>query len=372
MPILTDGTVTLRPHGPDDIDDMVIQGRDPQMQRWTNVPSPYHRTDAEDFLRSCQQGWVDGDSLSWAIEVDARFAGTIGLRMMNRYTASVGFSLAPWARGHGFTSRALRLVLPWGFDRLDLQVIRWGALIGNWASRKIAWRAGFRFEGLARSLLLQRGEPADLWTGSLAVGDPGKPETAWYTPPALNDGHIRLRTHRAQDRLCMAEAARDPMTQAWLPHLPADYTVQDARMHLEEIAELQARGRGMSWAVTAIGKDVMIGEISLHITQRTDSGELGYWTHPTARGAGVAGRAVRLVARYALRPQSLGGLGLRRLVIQTAERNIASVRVAIRAGFRLVGTNRAAEVLRDGTVTGLHCFDLIAGEEPAPDPPEGR
>jgi RimJ/RimL family protein N-acetyltransferase len=371
-PILTDGTVTLRAHDSEDLDDMVVQGQDPRMRRWTNVPSPYRRQDAEGFLRICHQGWIDGNPLNWAIEVDSRFAGTIGFRMMNPFTAGVGYSLAPWARGHGFTSRALRLILPWGFDRLDLRVIRWGALVGNWASRKIAWRAGFRIEGRSPGLMLQRGEPVDLWTGSLTAGDPGKPETAWYVPPTIDDGHIRLRSHRPQDRLRMTEAARDPVTQTWLPKLPTDYTLRDAQHHLDEIAEKQARGQGMFWAVTEIGSDAMIAEISLYIAQRAGSGELGYWTHPTARGAGATGRAVRLAARYALRPDSSGGLGLRRLVIRAAERNTASIRVALRAGFRLVGTDRAAEVLRDGTVTGLHRFDLLAGEEPAPDPPEGR
>ena len=40
-PTLTDGVVTLRAHRPADVDDVLAQGRDPVMQRWTTVPVPY-------------------------------------------------------------------------------------------------------------------------------------------------------------------------------------------------------------------------------------------------------------------------------------------------------------------------------------------
>jgi RimJ/RimL family protein N-acetyltransferase len=365
VPVLTDGIVTLRAHDPMDVDDMIAQGRDPQTRRWTNVPSPYHRPDAEEFVRSCLRGWVDGDPLSWAIEVEARFAGTVRIRIHDHREASVGYGLAPWARGRGLTVRALRLVLPWAFHTLDLPAIRWTAIVGNWGSRRVAWRTGFQFEGRLRAMLCAHGERVDAWTGSLGADDPLKPGSPWYIPPTLDDGRIRLRAHAAQDRLRMTETARDAVTQAWLPNLPVGYTMRDAQEHLEEIAESQARGQGVFWAVTAVDDDTMVGEISLYIAHQAGSAEIGYWTHPASRSEGVAGRAVRLVADYALRPAGSGGLGLRRLVIRAAERNTASIRVALRAGFRLVGTDRAAEVLRDGTVTGLRRFDLIAGDRRA-------
>ena len=72
--------------------------------------------------------------------------------------------------------------------------------------------------------------------------------------------------------------------------------------------------------------------------------------------------AVRLVSRHALAPAADGGLGLERLVLQAAEGNAASQRVAQKAGFTRVGTDRRAERLRDGTRMDFARCDLLAEE----------
>ena len=46
----------------------------------------------------------------------------------------------------------------------------------------------------------------------------------------------------------------------------------------------------------------------------------------------------------------------------TGEGNLPSQGVARAAGFRLTGTDRRAHLLRDGTVTDLLRFDLLADE----------
>ena len=86
--------------------------------------------------------------------------------------AEVGFGLAPWARGRGLMTRALRLALAWGFEVAGLEVVYWRAQVGNWASRRVAGRCGFRMEGTVRGLLEQRGERRDGWIGSLRRGEP--------------------------------------------------------------------------------------------------------------------------------------------------------------------------------------------------------
>ena len=58
----------------------------------------------------------------------------------------------PWARGRGVMERALRLLLEWGFAERDLQTVIWLARRGNWASRRLAWRLGFSFDGHAARL----------------------------------------------------------------------------------------------------------------------------------------------------------------------------------------------------------------------------
>jgi RimJ/RimL family protein N-acetyltransferase len=86
--------------------------------------------------------------------------------------------------------------------------------------------------------------------------------------------------------------------------------------------------------------------------------EVGYWMHPDARGKGLMTAAVRRAVRYAF-----DELGCRRLFLRAAAGNAASQHVARQAGFRHVGTDRAADVRRDGTFEDLLVFDLLATDQ---------
>jgi len=145
---------------------------------------PYSESDAQDFLKRVAEGWR-GHVAGFAIEYEGRFAGTVDLRFDGIGGAEVGFGLALWARGTGVVTRALRLVLAWGFGLPGIEVMYWRAQVGNWASRRVAGRCGFRMDGTVRGLLEQRGERRDGWIGSLRRGESmtGQPDG----PPAQGD-----------------------------------------------------------------------------------------------------------------------------------------------------------------------------------------
>ena len=152
------------------------------MQRWTTVPVPYCEADAQEFLARVAEGWRKGTVLTFAIEYQRRFAGSLDLRLDGLGAADVGFGLGPWARGSCVMTRALRLALTWAFSELDLKVVRWKAYVGNWDSRRVATRCGFHVDGAVSGLLEQRGHRRDGWIGSVRRGEPltGQPDT----PPA--------------------------------------------------------------------------------------------------------------------------------------------------------------------------------------------
>jgi RimJ/RimL family protein N-acetyltransferase len=363
-PTLLGDDVTLRAHRSEDAADVVAQCRDPQTQRWTTVPVPYGSHDAHQWLSSRQTAWESGREYTFAIETEGRFAGSLTLRPDGLHGMRVSYGLAPWARGKGVTRRAVVTSLTWAFDVLDVETALWTAVAGNWAGRRVAWSVGFRLEGTVRGMLEQRGIRLDAWVGSLRRGDALAPVHPWFDPPVLTGRGVRLRGHSTNDVPAMVQACNDPLTQYWLAQLPRPYVREDARAHLEEIAEEQSAGRALFWALTDAATDTLIGEIGMWGMARGEarSAELGYWTHPAARGRGLMTEGVRLAARYALLPRAHGGLGLARLVIRAAEGNLPSQRVATAAGFRLAGRDRQAELLRDGTVQDLVRYDVLAGE----------
>ncbi|HEX6873371.1 MAG TPA: GNAT family N-acetyltransferase [Micromonosporaceae bacterium] len=161
--------IGLRAPGEQDLDAIIAACRDPEAVRWTSVPDPYQPEDAFFFVHEYAPAcWLRGDAAVFAVVTAAdAYLGSMDLRLTSTHTGDVGFLIAPWARGQGYASAALRALCQWGFDALGLHRIEWRAYVGNEASRRVAERAGFTMEGLARAGCVQRGEDRDAWTGSV-------------------------------------------------------------------------------------------------------------------------------------------------------------------------------------------------------------
>lgn len=186
---LRDDVVTLAPPTSGDVDDITLACQDPEVSAWVTVPRPYRRADAEGFLvHVVGPGWASGRELVWAIhdagadgELPGRLLGMIGLHGVEDGSAELGYWVAPWARGRGVVGRAVGLVLDHAFAMpgLDLQRVSWHAYVGNWPSRRVAWRAGFRVEGTVRLEGVQRGVRRDTWVATLLRDDPRTPVEPW-------------------------------------------------------------------------------------------------------------------------------------------------------------------------------------------------
>jgi RimJ/RimL family protein N-acetyltransferase len=64
--------------------------------------------------------------------------------------------LARDARGHGYISRAVRVLVRWAFDELGLARLELTTDPENTASQRVAERCGFQKEGYLRSHMLIR------------------------------------------------------------------------------------------------------------------------------------------------------------------------------------------------------------------------
>ena len=100
----------------------------------------------------------------------------------------------------------------------------------------------------------------------------------------------------------------------------------------------QLRGGELAELAIADAKtDVFLGSIMLHgFRWWASQAEIGYWVLPEARGRGVAARAVRLLAGWALEE-----LGLTRIEAYVPVDNEPSLRSIERAGFTQEGVARA-------------------------------
>ena len=145
--------------------------------------------------------------------------------------------------------------------------------------------------------------------------------------PELHDEELALRPWNEDDVPALVRACSDQLTQRYTS-VPSPYTPEDARLFV-------AAGRSdnaLPLAVVDAGdRPAVLGAVGLHaVDLERGRAEIGYWTAPWARGAGVATRALGLLAGWAIDP---AGLGLLRVELYAEPDNDASARVAQRAGF---------------------------------------
>lgn len=181
IPVLAGATVTLRPHTPDDLGPIVERCEDPESIRWTTVPSPYTEVMAREYLETIMA--PSPEQISWAIEKDGAYAGTIDLRAWTREpghsSGNIGFVTHPRARGQGVMTEAVGLVADHAFGELGWELVAWQANVGNYASYKAAWRNGFPLPLVVPALLNHRGVMVDGWHSVLEPGMRREPDTPW-------------------------------------------------------------------------------------------------------------------------------------------------------------------------------------------------
>lgn len=165
-----------------DIDVITRICQDPDILKWTTVPSPYSRADAEFFLgQIVGPGWESGSALTWAIRLNGELIGMISLTSLDESMYELGYWMDRGVRGQGLMAEAVRRVADYGFeaDGLNLGRIEWHAYVGNFGSASVARRSGFTYEGLLRMEGLQRGERHDSWVAGLLPDDDRTEKPGW-------------------------------------------------------------------------------------------------------------------------------------------------------------------------------------------------
>jgi RimJ/RimL family protein N-acetyltransferase len=146
--------------------------------------------------------------------------------------------------------------------------------------------------------------------------------------PELADDAIRLRPPTAADVGAIAAACQDPDIQHFT-FVPVPYAEEDARAWVAAAPAVRGAGTALNLLAVDRADDTVLGAVGLLRPDRdARSVEIGYWVAPDARGRGVATRAVRLLA-----PWALDTLRLARVALDVDVPNAASRAVARRAGF---------------------------------------
>jgi RimJ/RimL family protein N-acetyltransferase len=163
--------------------------------------------------------------------------------------------------------------------------------------------------------------------------------------PELADDAIRLRAPAGADVPAITEACQDPDIQHFT-FVPVPYREQDGRDWVDGAAVRAAAGEALSLVIADVEDHAqLLGTVGLlrpDWAQRTI--EIGYWVAPWARGRGLAVRAVKLLA-----PWAMCTLDLARVGCDVDVDNAASRQVAQRAGLVAEDTPSAPIILKGRT-----------------------
>jgi RimJ/RimL family protein N-acetyltransferase len=172
---ISDESIRLRLRADTDTPAVIEACQDPEVVRWTRVPEDYDERAAEEWVAESNRQRDRGEGLHLVIADAAtdRFLGSVGIHRINREEGrcDIGYFLAPWARGRGVMTEAVRLLSGWIFETLPVERIEITIEPHNGASRAVAERAGYELEGVLRSHTMIKGTRRDMAIYSLLRGE---------------------------------------------------------------------------------------------------------------------------------------------------------------------------------------------------------
>jgi ribosomal-protein-alanine N-acetyltransferase len=110
-----------------------------------------------------------GYRLTWIVEADGSAAGWVSLFNIDwvHRSATLGFTVAPWAQRHGVGRRGVTLVLDRALGRGRLRRVEADCDVDNEASQRLLEGLGFQREGRLRALVTMPEGRRDFYLYSL-------------------------------------------------------------------------------------------------------------------------------------------------------------------------------------------------------------
>ncbi len=125
------------------------------------IPFPYLEQDAKYFINLCRN---ENPKTNLAIEFNGEFAGVIGLGLQTdvyKLSAEIGYWLGEPFWGKGIATRAVRLMLDYGFSTLGVVRIYSSVFDYNKPSQRVLEKAGFELEGIFRKAVFKNAKIYD-------------------------------------------------------------------------------------------------------------------------------------------------------------------------------------------------------------------
>jgi len=180
---------------------------------------------------------------------------------------------------------------------------------------------------------------------------------------ARNTVQIRRAERTDARRVLDAVRASVAELEIWMPWAHAGYSLDDTTTWLELCCDGWEKATQYSFVAVDVATGEVLADCSIsQINRMHGFANLGYWVRSSATGQGLGSALARRVARFGVEE-----IRLNRLEILTALGNVASQRVAEKAGATREGVLRSRLILREQVIDAA-MFSLTArdfGKEPS-------
>ncbi|MES2780386.1 MAG: GNAT family protein [Bacteroidota bacterium] len=164
----------------------------------------------------------------------------------------------------------------------------------------------------------------------------------------------RINPKHASDIFVAVDTNRTHLSQ-FLPWVGNMQSVADFSNYISRCEELYKQQLEVSFVIMQ-GED-LVGRIGLHyMNQQNKQASIGYWLTKDAEGKGIITQSCRALISY-----GFAELGLHRIEIKAAVKNVKSQAIPEKLNFKKEGILRAAEWVNN-TFLDLYLYSMLAHE----------
>lgn len=154
FPLLQTERLVLRQMTLADVNEVFDMRSNPEVMKYIGKPRAKSMDDAKDLIQRVTDGLYNQTGITWALSLKESpdLIGSLGLWRTEpeNNRAEIGFTLRRQFHRKGYLSEAIKPVLAFGFERMQLNSIMGSADARNLASCRTMEKAGFKCEGILR------------------------------------------------------------------------------------------------------------------------------------------------------------------------------------------------------------------------------
>ena len=166
LPTLQTKRLILREMALDDAGDVFRYSSDPEVFKFTG--GKVHQTikDSEEFLKEIFAKYEAQEIIAWGIfhKEDSKLIGNCGFIKWDasQAKAELDYLLSKEYWNQGLMTEAVKRVIGFGFEEMQLNRIQAICEVANIASARVMEKAGMQFEGVLRNYNQHDGKPLDM------------------------------------------------------------------------------------------------------------------------------------------------------------------------------------------------------------------